>query len=175
MQQTDKDKFIDDTVVDVAAHEERDHWTMVPRSSLPVGAKTIRSIWSFERKRFPDGLLNKHKDIICGHGGMQIWGEKYWETHSPVVNILSVSLLLSIAHIHSQNLKSIYFVLVFPQADIDIDILMELPEVIIPVGDESNRRLYILKHNKSFYGLKQAYHNWYENIKQYLLDWDFTP
>ena len=106
---------------------------------------------------------------------MQLWVKNYLEIYSPVVNILSVSLLLSIAHIHSLNLKSIDFVMAFPQADIDIDILMELPEVIIPVGDESNRRLYILKLNKSFYGLKQAYHNWYENIKQYLLDWDFTP
>ena len=39
MQQTDKDKFIEAMVVEVAAHEERDHWIMVPRSSLPVGEK----------------------------------------------------------------------------------------------------------------------------------------
>ena len=52
---------------------------------------------------------------------------------------------------------------------------MELSEGMIPVGDESNRRLYILKLNKSLYGLNQASHNWYENIKQSLLDQDFTP
>ena len=40
MQQTDKYKLIDDMVVEVAAHEEREHWNMVPRSSLPLGAKT---------------------------------------------------------------------------------------------------------------------------------------
>ena len=39
MQQTDKDKFIGAMVVEVAAHKERDHWEMVPRSSLFVGAK----------------------------------------------------------------------------------------------------------------------------------------
>ena len=42
MQKTDKYKFIDAMLVDVAAHEERDHWTMVPCSYLPVGAKTIQ-------------------------------------------------------------------------------------------------------------------------------------
>ena len=114
MQQTDKYKFIDDMVVYVAAHEDRDHWNMVPRSSLPVGAKTIRSIWPFKRKSFPDGSLNKHKARICAHDGIQRWGEKYWGTHSPVVNMLIVSLLLDIAHIRGLNSKSIDFVLAFP-------------------------------------------------------------
>ena len=52
---------------------------------------------------------------------------------------------------------------------------MELPEGMIPLGDKSNCRLYILKLNKSLYGLNQASHNWYENIKQSLLDQYFTP
>ena len=79
MQQTDKDKFIGAMVVEVAAHKERDHWTMVPRSSLTVGEKKTRSIWSFKRKRFPDGSLNKHKARICAHGDIQRWSEKYWD------------------------------------------------------------------------------------------------
>ena len=61
MQQTDKDKFIDNMVVEMAAHEDQEHWTMVLRSSLPLGAKTIRSIWTFKIKRFPDGSLNKKR------------------------------------------------------------------------------------------------------------------
>ena len=65
--------------------------------------------------------------------------------------------------------------LAFPQDDIDIDICMELPEGMIPVGDESNRRLYTLKLNKSLYGLKQSSHNWYEKLKKYFLDQDFAP
>ena len=63
----------------------------------------------------------------------------------------------------------------FPQADIDIDILMELPESMIPVSDESNLRLYILKLNKSLYSLKQESQNWYEELNQSLLDQDFNP
>ena len=111
---------------------------------------------------------------IYAHCGMQRWVKSYCETYSPVLNMMSVSLLLAIAHIHGLNSKSIDFVLPFPQADIDIDILMELPEGMIPVGDESNHRLYILKLNKSLCGLKQVSHNWYEKLKQYFLDQDFT-
>ena len=65
--------------------------------------------------------------------------------------------------------------LAFPQADIDIDIWMELPEGMIPLGDGPNRRLYILKLNKNLYGRKQASHNWYEDLKQSLFSWYFTP
>ena len=136
MQQTDKDDSIDTMVVELEEHEERDHWTMVPRSPLPVGAKTIRSIWLFKRKCFPDGSLNKHKSRICPYGGMQPRGENFLETYSPVVNMLSFSLLLAISHIHGLNSKSIDFLLAFTQADIDIYIWMELTEGIIPVVDE---------------------------------------
>ena len=127
MQKTDKYKFIDAMMVEFAAHEECDHWTMVPSSPLPVGAKTIRSILSFKINRFPYYSLNKHKSRICTHGGMQRWCENYWDTYSPSVNMLIVRLLLAIAHIHGVNSKSIDFLLAFPQADIDIDIWMELP------------------------------------------------
>ena len=71
MQITDKNKFINAMVVEMVVHNERDHWKMVPHLSLPVGAKKIRSIWSFKRKHFPDGSLNKQKTRICAHGGMQ--------------------------------------------------------------------------------------------------------
>ena len=175
MKQDDKDKFIEAMQTEVEAHESREHWTMVERITLPIGAKTIRAIWSFKRKRFPDGRLNKHKARLCAHGGMQQWGENYWETYSPVVNMLSVRLLLAIAHIHGLDSKSIDFVLAFPQADIDIDIWMELPDGMDPSGDETNRRKYVLKLNKSLYGLKQASHNWYEKLKQALSDRKFSP
>ncbi len=175
LKQDDAIKFIKAMSVEVEAHESRNHWTMVPRSSLPEGAKTIRAIWSFKRKRFPDGRLNKHKARLCAHGGMQQWGENYWETYSPVVNMLSVRLLLAIAHIHGLETKSIDFVLAFPQAEIDIDIWMEIPDGMEPFGDPTNRKAYVLKLNKSLYGLKHASHNWYEKLKQSLITRDFSP
>ena len=49
-------------------HESRNHWKIVHRTTLPLTTKTIQAIWSFKRKRFPDGHLNKHKARICAHG-----------------------------------------------------------------------------------------------------------
>jgi hypothetical protein len=50
------------------------------------GTKPIMSIWSFKCKQYPDGTLNKHKARLCAHGGMQTWGENYWEMYASVVN-----------------------------------------------------------------------------------------
>ena len=138
-------------------NESRDHWEIVLCcNTIPPGMKTIQAIWSFKRKRFPDGTLNKHKVRLCAHGGMQQWGVSYWETYSLVVNMLTVCLLLALCNIHGLNSKSIYFVLAFPQADLDVDTWMELPMGIIIDSCASDSRRYVLKLKKSLYGLKQA-------------------
>jgi hypothetical protein len=41
--------------------------------------------------------------------------------------MLTVRLLLALCNIHGLHSKSINFVLAFPQADLDVDIWMELP------------------------------------------------
>ena len=61
--------------------------------------------------------------------------------------------------------KSIDFVLAYPQADLDVDIYMELPQGF-NVGPESGR--YVLKLQKNLYGLKQAGHNWFEKLSSAL-------
>jgi hypothetical protein len=72
------------------------------------------AIWSFKRKRFPDGTLNKHKARLWFHGGQQTWGLEYRDTYAPIVTWASVCLLLIVAKIHGLQLKSIDFILAFP-------------------------------------------------------------
>lgn len=51
---------------------------------------------------------------------------------------------------------------------------MELPEGMVPEGDESNKWTYVLKLNKSLYGLKQALLNWCEKLKVALENQEFS-
>ena len=167
MKEDDRMDFVSAMEKEIQDHESRGHWTIVTRSSLPQNAKPIKAIWSFKRKRRPDGTLLKHKARLCAHGGMQQWGDNYWETYSPVVNMLSVRLLLSLAKIYNLDSKAIDFVLAFPQADLDVDIWMYLPigfQVDGQTEADSDRR-YILKLNKNLYGLEQASYNWFEKLK----------
>ena len=94
-------------------------------------------------------------------------GGGYWGTYSIVVNILSVRLLLCIAKINNLDSKAIDFQLVFPQAELNEDIWMQLPagfQVYIDIEENSDKH-YFLKLEVSLYGLKQASFNWCEKLK----------
>ena len=177
MKQDDRLDFVAAMEKEIDDHESRGHWHIVHRSTLPANAKPIKAIWSFKQKRRPDGSLLKHKARLCAHGGMQTWGDNYWETYSPVVNMMSVRLLLLIAKIHKLDSKAIDFVLAFPQAELDVDIWMYLPigfQVDCQTEADSDRQ-YLLKLDRSLYGLKQGSYNWYQKLKTGLTDRGFKP
>ena len=77
MKQDDRIDFVRAMEKEIEDHESRNHWTVVHRSTIPPRAKPIKAIWSFKRKRRPDGTLPKHKARLCAHGGMQQWGYNY--------------------------------------------------------------------------------------------------
>ena len=68
--------------------------------------------------------VTKYKSIICANGRMQERGINYWETYAPVVQWMSVRIMLTLAAIKNLHTKSIGFVLAYPQADLDVDIYM---------------------------------------------------
>jgi hypothetical protein len=85
---------------------------------------------------------------------------------------LLVCLILAIAKIHGLSSKSIDFVLVFPQADLKIPMYMELP-IGFDAPNNEDRKFYVLKLNKSLYGLKQAGYNWFAKLSNCLQDCGF--
>ena len=161
MKQEDRMKFIEAIEKEISDHEDGNHWSVVHMNTLLPKAKPIKAIWSFKQKRKPDGELLKDKARLCAHGGMQRWGNSYWETYAPVVNILTVCLVLVIAKLHKLDSKAIDFVLAFPQADLKEDIWMSLPVGFQVDGqtEEDSDWNYVLKLNRSLYGLKQASFN----------------
>ena len=126
--------------------------------SPPIGNKRGKNCYGNlvlqEKKR--DNIIGKmvkYKSRICAHSGMQEKGINYWETYSPIVQWMSVRIMLILSAIQNLHTKSIDFVLAYPQADLDMDIYMELPQGF-NVGPESRR--YVLKLQKNLYSLKQA-------------------
>jgi hypothetical protein len=106
---------------------------------------------------------------------MQTWGQNYWETYALVVNWASVQLILAIAKIHGLSSKSIDFVLAFPQADLKIPVYMELLISFDPPDPEGEYcKSYVLRLNKSLYGLKQAGYNWFAKLSNGLQDRGFV-
>ena len=68
------------------------------------------------------------------------------------MNMITVKLLLVISKLHGLDSKSIDFVLAFPQAELDVDIWMDLPIGFTPADDPDNRGKYALKKlNRNLY------------------------
>lgn len=163
MQEPDRDDFIKAMIKEIQDHENNNHWILVKRSSIG-DAPTVKAIWSFKRKRRPDGSLLKHKARLCAHGGMQIYGVNFWDTYAPVVNWITIRMMLTLSIIHDLYTTSIDFTLAFPQAEIETPIFMEIPTGCgVPEGD------YVCKLIKNVYGIKQAAKTWFEYLRDTLI------
>jgi hypothetical protein len=71
-------------------------WQLCKRSKLG-DIQTIKAVWSFKRKRAPDGTVTKHKARLCAHGGMQVEGVHFWDKYSPVVQMNTVRLMMRLS------------------------------------------------------------------------------
>ena len=62
--------------------------------------------------------------------------------------------MLIISIIHDLPVRSVDFVLAFPQADLDVPVFMELPAGM--ELEDSRPGEYVIELKKSLYGLKQS-------------------
>jgi len=51
MKEPDRDKFLDAMRKEINDHEQRGHWEVVRRDSLPEGTTVLPAVWSMKRKR----------------------------------------------------------------------------------------------------------------------------
>jgi hypothetical protein len=170
MKQPDKVLFMKAMIKEVSDLFNSDVFELKRRSEITSGQKPIKSIWSFKRKRAPDGTYLKHKARLCAHGGMQIAGEHFWDTYSPVVQMSTVRLLLTLSILLGMKTRSVDFTLAFTQAPIDTETYIDLP---IGFDVDGNKDEYVLQLKKTLYGLKQAGLNWFETLRTHLISIGF--
>jgi hypothetical protein len=72
-----------------------DCWEYVPHP----GTNVLPSTWAFKIKRYPDGRVKKFKARFCARGDRQQEGIDYFETWAPVVQWLTVRVVMIIAAI----------------------------------------------------------------------------
>lgn len=153
----DAPDFIRAMLVKVKDHTERGHWVLRTRASIG-DQKTIRTVWSFKRKRAPDGSLLKYKARLCVNGATQVHDANYWNTYAPVVSWLAVRLMFILSVIEGWYSQSIDFTLAFPQAEVEIPVFVEIPvDVHLPDAD---RETHVLELKKKLYGMRQASSQW---------------
>jgi hypothetical protein len=127
-----------------------------------------------KRKRIPGtGRLKAQSPSIAPTAIQQVYGVNYWETYAPVVQWDECACLyvspLSKNYIPALSISSWHIL----QADLDIDMFMELPIVDLP--PQFDRRQYVLQLHKIYTVSSRAGHNWHVKLKTGLLDLGFKP
>ena len=162
MREPDRAEFLKAAQAEVKSHVDNKHFVLRERKDLPQNTKVLSSVWSMKRKRcILSREVYKWKARLNAHGGQQEHGINFWETYSPVVNWFSIRLFLVISIIRGWETRQIDFVLAFPQADVECDIYMEIPQGFNLHGA---KKKFCLQLKKNIYGTKQAGQVWNKHL-----------
>ena len=160
-------EFIKAMKKEVEELEEHNTWTIMNRSDIPEGANIVPSTWAFKIKRAPSGELKKFKARFCVQGDKQIEGVDYFETYAPVVSWATVRILLCLTLQYGWHTRQVDFSNAFVHAILKEDVYITLPAMFEDESGEDPRN-FVLKLNKSLYGLAQSPRSWYYCLREAL-------
>jgi hypothetical protein len=173
LRQHDAKEFVQGVVKEVNGHVDCKNWSLKKRSKVPEDVQIVPSVWSMQCKRdLTTKEIKSHKARLNLHGGKQIYGMNYFETYAPVVTWLAIRCMIVFGIIFCWALCQVNFVMAYPQAPIEIDIYMELPQGIQTV--HRNSKDHVFKLEKNIYGQKQAGCVWNSFLVDKLLSIGFT-
>jgi histone deacetylase 1/2 len=147
------------------ALQRNETWTLVP---LPQNRKAIGCKWVFRTKENPDGSINKYKARLVAKGFHQLQGFDFNETFSPVIEPVTVRLILSLAVSYKWPLKQLDINNAFLNGILEEEVYM-----VQPPGFETTDSSLVCKLNKALYGLKQAPRQWFDRLTSTLLQFGF--
>ena len=174
LKQHDAKLFVEAVVKEINGHVENRNWDLVHRDTVPKDAQVVPSVWAMQRKRdLTTNEVKSHKARLNLHGGKQIYGMNYYETYAPVVTWFAIRLIVTFGIIFHWALRQVDFVMAYPQAPIEEDIYMELPQGIDTAT--GNSKDHVLKLLKNIYGQKQAGRVWNSHLVEKLASIGFHP
>ena len=140
----------------------------------PPGVTPIGCRWVFTVK--DSGL---HKARLVAKGYTQVENIDFEDTFAPVIKHASVRVLFALAAQHNMKINQLDVSTAFLNADIDRDLYMKQPPgyYLTPDGVKNSLKTkseFVLKLDKSIYGLKQAPQMWNKTISKELVSMGFT-
>ncbi|KAK9049228.1 hypothetical protein SSX86_031804, partial [Deinandra increscens subsp. villosa] len=151
---------------EIEALHRNNTWDLV---ELPPGRKTVGCKWIYKIKYKSTGEIDRYKARLVAKGYSQKEGIDFDETFSPVVKMITVRTVLTLAVENSWPLYQLDINNAFLYGDLHEDVYMALPE-----GYYSKTETRVCKLRKSLYGLKQAPRMWNEKLVGVLLELGFS-
>jgi len=141
-------------------------WDLVtlPNDRQPVGCK-----WVFRIKENVDGSVNRYKARLVAKGFHQVVGCDFTETFSLVIKHVTIRLILTLVVTNNWDLFQLDVNNAFLNGSLQETIYMQQPP-----GFDSGDKSLVCKLNKAIYGLKQAPRQWFQRLKQILLQLGFV-
>ncbi|KAK1418428.1 hypothetical protein QVD17_27572 [Tagetes erecta] len=140
-------------------------WDLV---DLPPGRKAIGCKWVYKIKHDPSGAISRYKARLVAKGFSQREGIDFDETFSPVVKMVTVRTVFSLAVQHNWPLYQLDVDNAFLYGDLNEEVYMKPPE-----GYYSSAETRVCKLKRSLYGLKQASRMWNEKLVGVLVNYGF--
>ncbi|KAH9698504.1 Integrase catalytic domain-containing protein [Citrus sinensis] len=147
--------------------ERNNVWELVPKleHKSVIGTK-----WVFRNKMDESGVVVRNKARLVAQGYNQEEGIDFDETFAPVARLESIRMLLA----YACHKDFILFQMDVKSAFLN-GYIMEEVYVKQPPGFENEKfPNHVYKLLKALYGLKQAPRAWYDRLKNFLLENDFS-
>lgn len=158
-----KDEWSGAIKEELSAHKENETWTAVKRS----GQRTLTTKWVFTIKKNENNEVIRYKARLCARGFSQIKDIDYQEIFSPTTRYDSIRVILSIAAKYNLEIQQFDVKTAFLNGVLEENIFIEVPEGV------SVKNNFVLKLNKSLYGLKQASRCWNKRFTDFLTKYGF--
>jgi hypothetical protein len=159
LRQPDTKEFVQAVIKEVKGQVDSNNWTLKKRSEVPDDVQIMPSVWSLQCKRnLTTNKVKSHTVRLNLRSGKQVYGRNYFETYAPVVTWFAIRLMIIFSIIFSWALCQVAFVMAYPQAQIKMDIYMELPQGIQTA--HGNSKNHVLKLGKNIYGQIQTGCEW---------------
>ncbi|CAG4933546.1 unnamed protein product [Colias eurytheme] len=149
---------------ELSAHKENNTWTAVERSDQ----RTLTTKWVFTIKKNENNQIVRYKARLCARGFNQIKDVDYQEIFSPTTRYDSIRTILSITAKYNLDIQQFDVKTAFLNGFLEENIFIDIPEGLSIKGD------FVLKLNKSLYGLKQASRCWNKTFTEFLFKYGFV-
>ena len=157
MRQPDRKQFLEAMQREVEGQTKNGNWSIIPRIAVPKGSTILPAVWAMRRKRRIDTReVYKWKARLNIDGSKQTKGLNYWETYAPVATWPSIRFIMVQTLLHGWHTRQIHYVQAYPQADIEVDLYMQIPKGFEIKGSKTDE-LVSMPKSKRFRRNHQQY------------------